>query len=334
MNIFISMVDDETTATFITPYALSVLEKVGTVSRNTTGRKLTVDDLVVLAQDADVIFCGWGTEKFTKELVSRLPNLKIIAYVAGSMARVVEREALQNGVVALTGNYIFAQSVAEGCLAYTLYALREIGKNVNMVRSGGWRNEVFYNQGLIGKKVGIIGFGEIAKNFVKLLKPFDVEILVNSGHMSESEATLHGVRKASREEIFLTCDVVSLHLALTEKTIGSIDRSLLELLKPNAVLVNTARGAIVDEEAMIELLQEKRFYAALDVFAEEPLPLDSVLRKPMDNVLVMPHMGGPTIDMREYIVLSFAEDLEAYKRGELMKNLFSPEDLSHMTDKG
>lgn len=330
MNIYISMPTGDVTDTFITPESLKKLQEQGTVTRNMTDKNLTSDELANEAKDADIIVCGWGTAKFTKELVARLPKLKIIAYVAGSMTPVVDADALQGGVVALTGNYIFAQSVAEGCLCYTLCALRKIEKYMNHFRNGGWRTNFFENRGLFGKKVGIVGFGEIAKNFVKLIKPFNVEIFVNSGHMTEDEAAAYGVKLASREDIFSECDIVSLHLSMSEKTKGCINRSLLERLKKDAILVNTARGGIVDMEALEELLAEKRFWAALDVFTPEPPDENSRIRK-LENTVVLPHMGGPTIDMREYIVKSFAEDFAAYKRNEPMKNLFNIDDIAHMT---
>lgn len=330
VKFFISMPRGEVTDTFFTSKVMEKLREQGEVICNTTDHNLDADEIVQMAYSADVIICGWGTVKFTKDLVKRLPNLKIIAYTAGSMAPVVEKETFETGVVALTGNYIFAQSVAEGCLTYTLCALREIEKYMNIVRNGGWRSESFYNRGLIGKKVGLIGFGEIAKQFVKLLKPFEVEILVNSSHVSLEETKAYGVSVATKEEIFSECDIVSLHMSLTEKTVGVIDRKLLEMLKPDAVFVNTARGRIVDCEALEELLSEGRFSAALDVFHQEPLDEDSVLRK-LKNVVLLPHMGGPTIDMRENIALSFIKDFKAYKENRPMKNVFKPESLQYMT---
>lgn len=331
MKIYISMPNAEIFNTFLTSRALERLNEVGTVTRTTLDRQPTADELVEEAQDADVILCGWETVLFTKELTDRLPNLKIIAYTGGSMADVVEYEVLENGIIALTGNYIFAQSVAEGCLSYVLCALRRLEPYMKLMREGAWRPNPWLNNGLFGKKVGLVGFGEIAKNFLALIKPFNVEVLVNSGHMTEEEADMYGVTRASKEEIFSTCDIVSIHLAQTEKTIGIIDRSLLSLLKPDALFVNTARGKVVDESALIELLSENRFRAALDVFETEPLPKDNPLRN-MENVLLLPHIGGPTIDMREYIVRSFADDFVAFEQGKPMKNQFAMSDLGHMSN--
>ena len=329
MKIYCSIPENATGRTFITDKALAELEKVGELKRNMRDRHVTADELVEEAFDADVILCGWGSLKFTKEVTDRLPNLKMIAYSGGSMSGTVDESVYEKGIVTLTGNYIFAMSVAEGCLAYTLCALRELERYMRQVREGGW-NEHWTNRGLFGKKIGLVGFGQIAKNYVEMLKPFDVEILISSGHLSDEEATKYGARKASREEIFETCDIVSLHMGLSEKTKKSINRELMEKLQPHALFVNTARGEVVDEEAMEELLAEGRFFGVLDVFSQEPLPVDSRLRK-LPNVMLIPHQGGPTIDMREYIVCSFAKDIKAFAEGKPLKNEIGSETVGRMT---
>ncbi|MBR6523841.1 MAG: hydroxyacid dehydrogenase [Clostridia bacterium] len=331
MNIYVSIPINDKGNSFATEKAMAELSKVGTVKRNMTDADLNADQLVKEAYDADVIVCTWGSLMFTKEVIDRLPNLKMIAYGGGSMANTVDEYAYQRGIKVLTGNYIFAMSVAEGCLAYTMCALRELERYMRQVREGGW-NENWTNRGLFGKRIGIVGFGEIAKNFVGMLKPFDMEILINSGHMTQEEAAKYGARTASREEIFETCDIVSLHISLNEKTKGCINRELLEKLQPHALLVNTARGEVVDEEALEELLAQKRFYAALDVFGQEPLPVDSRLRK-LPNAMLIPHLGGPTIDMREYIICSLAKDIKAFGEGKPLKNEIGVEAVSRMSKK-
>ena len=331
MNIYVSIPTTDRGNSFATEKAMAELQKVGSVKRNMTGADLDADKLVEEAHDADVIVCTWGSLMFTKDVIDRLPNLKMIAYGGGSMANVVDDYAFERGIKVLTGNYIFAMSVAEGCLAYTLCALRELERYMRQVREGGW-NENWTNRGLFGKKIGIVGFGEISRNFVEMLKPFDMEILINSGHMTDDEAAKYGARTASREEIFETCDIVSLHMSLSEKTKGCINRELLEKLQPHALLVNTARGEVVDEEAMEDLLVQGRFYAALDVFGQEPLPVDSRLRK-LPNAMLIPHLGGPTIDLREYIICSLAKDIKAFAEGKPLKNEIGAQAVARMSKK-
>lgn len=329
MKIFVSIQESETRDTFITLRALKKLQEVGEVTLCSGTKPLSEEELVDQAYDADVIVCCWGTVKFTKELIKRLPNLKIIAYTAGAMGGVVDPDIIDTGVQALTGNYMFAKSVAEGCAGYILCSLRRMERYMKQTRETGWFAD-WENKGLYGKRVGLVGFGEIAKALVPILQSFHTEIWVNSGHMTEEEATSYGVKRASREELFSECDIISLHLALNEKNLACIDRRLLSLIKPEALLVNTARARVVDEEALIDLLKENRFTAMLDVHYAEPIPKDHPFLT-LENVMLMPHMGGPTIDMREQITMAFADDLQAFKEGKPMKNLFDFDGLSHGT---
>ena len=141
---------------------------------------------------------------------------------------------------------------------------------MDVMRTGGFKETVFYNRGLFGKKLGIVGFGAIARHYLNLVRWFDLEVLIYSSHLSDEEAAKYGGRTASLEEIFTECDVISIHASNTPKTRGMITRELMEKLKPDALLVNTARGAVIDEPAMFEMLMAGKFYAALDVYAEEP----------------------------------------------------------------
>jgi lactate dehydrogenase-like 2-hydroxyacid dehydrogenase len=145
------------------------------------------------------------------------------------------------------------------------------------MRGGDWDKSTCL-EGLLEQKVGLVGYGMITRHLVKMLKPFHCNVLVYSSHVSDEELLENSITRASLDEIFSTCKVVSLHSALTPKTHHIINRKLLEMLDSEAILINTARGAIVDEEALGELLAQNRFRAVLDVFGQEPLPPNSPLR--------------------------------------------------------
>ncbi len=319
MKLFITMPKTETAKTFFTDQAMEKLREIGQVAQNPLERELAVDELVELATGADVLLTGWGTACMGKKDLERLPTVKLIAHTGGSVADLIEEDVYDLGISVLSGNNIFAKSVAEGCLCYTLSALRRMEYYEKLVRQGGWREDKFVNQGLIGKKVGIVGFGTISKFYLELLRWFDCHILIYSSHLDKEEAKKYGGRVAGLEEIFATCDIVSIHSSLTEKTRGMITRELLMKLKPDALFVNTARGAVIDEEALFELLMEGRFYAALDVFAKEPIDALHPIRK-CPNVLLIPHMGGPTMDMRQVVVCELARDIERWAQGKPLRN--------------
>ena len=330
MKFFITMPVDQVTDTFFTEKSLAALNALGEVSRNPYDRNLTAEEVAQMAHDADVILTGWGTIRYTAEVLETLPNLKMIAHTAGSIAPVVDTAAFEAGITVIGGNNVFAKSVAEGTLAYALAALRRMEHYSGIVRNGGWKGAIFHNRGLRGKTVGVVGFGTITKYFLELIRWFNCEVLIYSSHITKEEAAAYGGRPATLEEIFSTCDVVSIHTSLTPKNIGMITRELLSMLKPTALLVNTARGAIIDEPALFEMLMEGRFTAALDVYDEEPLKEDNPIRK-CEHVLLMPHMGGPTIDMREEVVMELCRDFARFQKGEPLENAFDISAVGRMS---
>lgn len=155
------------------------------------------------------------------------------------------------------------------------------------------KNGGFAWSDLQGKVVGLIGWGYIAKHFCKLLQPFNCQFLVDSEHISTDDLNTFGLHKASLGEIFGSARVVSLHKGLTEQSRGLIGAQELALLKPGSVLINTARGPLIDEKALIARLQQGQIVAALDVFDQEPLPKKHALRK-LNNVILTPHNASST----------------------------------------
>ena len=315
MKIFITMPRNPQSDSFLTPNAMEKLRALGQVDQNPYDRQLEVDEVVELAKDADVLITSWGSCKYFKKDIEKMPNLKMIAHAGGTVATVAAPDVYETNVKVISGNDVFAKSVAEGCLCYILSALRRLEHYMGVMREGGFRTNVFENRGLFGKKLGIVGFGTIARHLLNLIRWFDLEVLIYSSHLTDEEAATYGGRTASLEEIFSECDVISIHAANTERTRGMITRELMERMKSDALLVNTARGAVIDEPAMFEMLLAGRFYAALDVYAEEPPAPDAPIRQ-CKNALLMPHMGGPTMDMRGVVTTELCKDIARMQKGE------------------
>ncbi|MBT9780042.1 hydroxyacid dehydrogenase [Clostridium sp. MCC353] len=315
MKILVTVGAGEVKDSFFTPKAKAALEALGDVEYNDTGRQAyTKEELIEHIKDVDILVTGWKTPRIDEDVLKAANRLKIHAHTGGTVATMICKEEYDRGIIVLSGNDLFAKSVAEGCLAYTLMSLRCLYDEVNSIKNDGWRRVPGNNSGMIGKKIGIVGYGAIAKYYIDLLKWFQPEILVASKYITGEEAEQKGVRIASAEEIFETCDIISLHGALNKETRGMITEDLLKRIKPGALFVNTARAGIVDEEAMMKELKTGRFKAILDVYHQEPLPADSELRN-LDNVLLFPHMAGPTFDMREKVTLKLAEDILAILEG-------------------
>ena len=209
------------------------------------------------------------------------------------------------------------ESVAESVVAYALASLRQIPyHSVNL--AGGIWPESFANRGLLDRSVGIVGYGMIARYVVGMLAPFHCPIKVFSRHIGQDELDRCHMEKAELEELFATCDIISIHSDMTPENHHLVTRELLQSMKPGALLVNTARGAVIDEPALCEVLAARPdLSAALDVYETEPLPAGHPLEK-LPNVLLMPHMGGPTVDRRLAVTRSVTQDIRRFLAGQPM----------------
>jgi len=330
MNIYVAIPEGDTRSTFLTDDNVAFLETLGRLTWNDTGDYLTPDQLAHALRDVDVLVCGWGTPSLTEDMLRYANRLKLVAYVCGSVANVATDAMYAKGIRILSGNEAFAVSVAEGTIAYMLCALRYIPFYVNHMRTEGWNSEKNYSYGLLGKTVGLVGYGAITRHLLGLLRPFGVKIKLYSGHMTAEEAAKLGVEKATLEEIFSTCEVVSLHCARNAQNYHLVDSRLLSLLRDGAVLINTARGDVIDEEALAREAATGRIRAMLDVYEEEPLRMDSPLRG-MENVILMPHKGGPTQDKRRDAGRIVLEDIARFQKGEPLQNEISPSRAKMMT---
>lgn len=316
--------------TFIPKEVEETINSLGEVEWNNSVNHYTEDELRDKLEGKDVCITGWGNLKFTEEVLEKAANLKIVAHTGGTVAPIVSDNLYDKGVKVISGNLYYAESVAEGVIAYILAALRDIPHYANIMKEGGWKTPDYYIEGLLDQTVGLVGFGTITKFVIKMLKPYRAKIKVFSKHLRDDVLEEYGIEKASLEEIFTTCKIISIHSAKRPDTFRMVNKRLLEMIPDGALLVNTARGSIIDEEAMIEELEKGRFKAILDVFEQEPLPVDSKLRK-LNNVILIPHMAGPTVDRRKYVTLGLVDDIKAYFNGKTMKNEISREYAAYMT---
>ncbi|MFO7899469.1 MAG: NAD(P)-dependent oxidoreductase, partial [Planctomycetota bacterium] len=176
--------------------------------------------------------------------------------------------------------------------------------------------EAFTGESLFGRKVGLQGLGVIGQEFVRLLGPFGCDVSAYSPHCPDEVFERLGVRRqADLAALYAENDVISIHASNTPENRHIVNAEILAGMKDGAVLVNTARGAIIDTGALIEKLKERTVWAALDVYEQEPLPEDSPLRG-MRNALLLPHQGGPTPDWRPRMGEHALENLTRYVAGE------------------
>ena len=333
MKLFVSIPQNSTVmATFVPDNIKKYLEERFEVTYSPLDRQLEKEEIALYAGEADAILTGWGHPLIDGEVLKNT-SIKLIAHTGGSVGNLVNQEVYEQGVRVISGNNIYADSVAEGVLAYIFTALRKIPEHVNYCRAGGWRfeGEGDYTEGLYDQSVGIIGMGAISKRVIKLLKPFGVSLKLYSGYpIDEDYLKENNAVQASLEEIFATCKIISLHSAMSERTRGMIGKEHFDLLQDGAIFINTARGAIIREAEMIEALKEKRFRAVLDVFCQEPLEADSELRT-LENVYCIPHKAGPTIDRRAAVTKGLADNMMKFIKGEKMDLEIGSEYAGRMT---
>lgn len=289
------------------------LESIGNVVWNTSEKQFTKIELKEKLQDIDICITGWGTPSFEEDVLEGANKLRFIAHTGGSVKPYVTDACYERGIRVVSGNEVFAESVAEGVVAYALTSLRDIPKFSSELKKGNWPSQ-FTNKGLLERKVGIVGYGMIARYVVGMLKPFHCECKVFSRHIANEELEKHQMEKASLEEIFETCDIISIHSGMTPENHHLITEDLLNRMRPGTLLINTARGAIIDEEALVRVLNKKEIAAALDVYEVEPLPENHPLMQ-CENALLMPHMGGPTIDRRLSVTSSVLTDIKNFLEG-------------------
>jgi phosphoglycerate dehydrogenase-like enzyme len=200
--------------------------------------------------------------------------------------------------------------------------VRQIPAVTRSVRDGQWR--VFMGSGLEGKTLGLLGLGRLGAGVARVGQAFGMETIAWSENLTAGKAAEHGVTAVSRQELFAKSDVLSVHLILSDRTRGIVGEPELAAMKSSALLVNTSRGPIVDEAALIRALQERRIGgAALDVFDIEPLPRDHAFRT-MDNAVITPHIGYVIEENFKLFFAQIVENIAAFAAGKPIRVLDRP----------
>lgn len=264
-----------------------LLAKYEHVTFNETGRQLEGDDLVEFLSGHDKAITA--LERMDEYVLSRLPDLKAIGKYGVGLDMIDMAAMRKHGKrLGWTGG-VNRRSVSELIIAFAITMLRHVHTANREILSGTWRQHV--GGELSGRTVGIIGCGHVGKDLVQMLKPFGCPILVHDIREYPDFYKAHSVKSVSLEALLAQSDVVTLHVPLDESTRGILTAQMLELMKPTAVLLNAARGGLVDEAALKRMLQDKKLLAAaFDVFAVEP-PVDNELLA-LPNFLATPHIGG------------------------------------------
>jgi len=280
---------------------LKELRQHATVEVALSGEEKQLIEKVV---DVDVIITGGP---ITAAVINAAPKLKMIQTTSVGFEYIDEATAADKGVIICNVAGVNANSVVELDFGMILDIARRIGAHNRLMREGGWgRVEVERQVEIRGNTIGIVGLGAIGSRMAQFAtQAFNMKVLACDPYITEARAQQFNAELVDIETLFKRSDIVTIHVPLNDETRHMISEKLLRLMKPTAIFVSSARGPIVDEKALIRILQEKRISGAcLDVYETEPLQKDSPLRA-LDNVSLVPHIGstpGIMVEMRETAV--------------------------------
>ncbi|MHC3822583.1 D-2-hydroxyacid dehydrogenase family protein [Pseudomonas sp. G3-19] len=256
--------------------------------------------------------------RFDQDLLQRLPNLKLL--VTGGMRNAaLDMQAAAGLGIKVCGTDSYKHAAPELTWALIMAATRNLVNEANSLRAGGWQQGL--GGDLHGKTLGILGLGSIGQKVAQFGQVFGMRVIAWSENLTAERAQQAGVTWVSKQQLFEQADVLSVHLVLSERSRGLVDAQALDWMKPTALLVNTARGPIVDEAALIKALQKQKIAgAALDVFDQEPLPELHPFRT-LDNVLATPHVGYVSRQNYEQFFAQMIEDIQGWAAGNPLRLL-------------
>jgi phosphoglycerate dehydrogenase-like enzyme len=250
--------------------------------------------------------------KLPRSLVARLPNLKLVV-TAGMRNLGIDLAACREHGVLVCGTGSGSSPTSELAWGLILALARHIPEEDRSLRSGTWQKTI--GVGLRGKTLAVLGLGRLGTQVARVGLAFDMKVIAWSQNLTMERAAEAGCTRVEKADLFRLADVLTIHLLLSDRTRGIVGREELALMKPTAFLVNTARAAIVQEQALIDALMNKRIAGAgLDVFGREPLPADApILRAP--NTVLTPHLGYVTRETYDVYFPQALEDIEAWLAG-------------------
>jgi phosphoglycerate dehydrogenase-like enzyme len=276
------------------------------------------DAVAARLADFDVVVAMRERTPFPRALLERLPRLRLLVTTGMRNAAIDLKAAADRGVV-VCGTAGLPYPTAELAWGLVLSLMRRIPREDRATREGRWQETV--GLGLNGKTLGVLGLGTLGSRVARFGRAFEMEVLAWSQNLTAERAAEHGAVRVERDALLARSDVVSIHLVLGERTRGLIGARELGLMKRTAYLVNTSRGPIVSEAALVRALRDGTIAGAgLDVYDEEPLPRDHPLRE-LPNTVITPHLGYVTEETYRIFYGQALEDILAFLRGEPVRVL-------------
>jgi phosphoglycerate dehydrogenase-like enzyme len=274
------------------------------------------DELVLRLRDFDVVVAMRERTAFPASVIKRLPRLRLLATTGLRNAAIDLVACRQRGitVTGARGGRSGRTSTAETAWALLLALTKQVLPSHQALREGRW--QPMLAGALSGRVLGLAGLGNIGRHMARIGQAFGMDVIAWSPHLTPERAAQDGVRAVGCDALFTEADVLSLHLVLGDSTAGLVSAQRLAMMKPDALLINTARAGLVDEAALLEALTQRRIAGAgLDVFWHEPLPLSHPLCE-LDNVVLTPHLGYVTHDNLAAFYAGVVDNIRAWTAGE------------------
>ncbi|MGB9780490.1 glyoxylate reductase [Caldanaerobacter sp.] len=308
---------------------LELLRKYCEVEVSPYDRMLTKEELLEKIKDKDAVITQL-TDKVDKEFFEAARNVKIVANYAVGFDNIDLEEATKRGVYITNTPDVLTNATAELAWALLFAAARRVVEADKFMRAGkfqGWAPMLFLGKGVTGKTLGVIGAGRIGQAFAKMAKGFEMKILYNARTPKPEFEKETGAKYVDLDTLLKESDFISIHVPLTPETRHLIGERELKLMKNSAILINTGRGPVVDEKALVKALKEKWIYAAgLDVYEREP-EFEKELAE-LDNVVMLPHIGSATEEARRDMSVLVAQNIIDVIEGRVPRTLVNKDILN------
>ena len=279
---------------------------------------------------AEILVTGWGCPRLDSDVLALAPRLKLVAHAAGTVKSFIAPEIFEAGIIVCNAASANALPVAEFTLAAILFANKQVLRYRDRYRANRdavrWEDLSHPSVGNWRKTIGIVGASRIGRRVIELLRPFDLTVLVHDPYLEDTEATALGAQAVGLDDLMRGADVVSIHAPAIDATHHMIDARRLALMRDGATLINTARGSLIDQDALVRELVSARLNAVLDVTTPDTLPATSQLYD-LPNVLLTPHIAGALGGERERLGALVVAEIERYVRGIPLAHAIAAETL-------
>jgi len=304
--------------------------------REATDMRLWEDPLPPSADELDTLLTDASgaltllTDLIDGPLLDRHPSLKVVSNFAVGFDNVDIDAATERGVAVCNTPGVLTETTAEMAFTLMMASARRVSEAIDYVRAGKWKTwgpTLLLGQDVVGATLGIVGFGRIGRELARMARGFNMTIMVYDPYEDPKAAEEFGVTYVSLDDLLRESDFVSLHAVLTDDTHHMISTGQFRAMKPTAVLVNAARGPVIDTDALVEALREGEIFAAgLDVTDPEPLPADHPLVA-LPNCTVVPHIASATVTSRDNMAILAANNLLAVLNDETPEAIVNPDVL-------